>query len=1288
MMTSPARAWHANARERGHEEKILSNHYDLHSFGGCFRRRFRRCQGERDHSALAGNKGPGQGQIQEGLSEGPQDLRRGFEDLHGKPIVNQREDGLTGERLFSRRSYSTLPIRSSVSFSQKGVSVQRGYAMKTRIASLLVMVLAALLAVPLTGTAQSKLQGLAVLKKAGELRNRARSAADLRKAVRKYEEALKLFRKTGDQRGEGVSLYVIASIHSRLGQYDKAMQYYEASLAMSERSGDMNGRAAILHNMGALCRTRGQYHKALEFHDKSLSIWKKRGHLKGEAASLTNIGAVYRELGQNDKAMDVFRKSLEITKRTGDVRQQAANYQNIGGVYDTLGRYDKALEFYNKALPISRKLRDLTSEATILNAMGLSHRNRAQYKNAMEYYEKALGIYRRLGHLTGESVALSNIGDLYSHLGKYDKALNFFKKSLALNRKLGRAKGQGITLSQIGLAYYYWGQYQRAIEYHKKSLAMSKKIGHLRGMGTSLNNIGAVYVSWGQYDKGLEYYYRSLAIDKEIGDAQGQATALRNLGNVYKEWGQYDKAAESFRNSLAICRELKDRNGEGGTLRNLGQVCADWGQYDKAVEFLEKALGLFRDAGLRREEGLTLTDLGRVYAERGEYDPALRKLEEGLAIYREIHVPTGLPKYLIGNLYLDMGEIDRAEVVIKAHRDWRSLGRLCLAKKEFAEAKEQYGKLLRSAEKNRNADNLFVAYTGLGTAYEEMEDNKKAAEYYRKAVEHTEYLRSSLARTEREKFFDVKIGGFWRTAPYEGLARVLMKTNKPIEALKGSEYTKARVFAEAMSKRAEGQKLRVPAEVLKTDEQINDQLAALKKSRQKAFEKQKQLTAKSLEPQIRDLEKKLDAHIRMLREKYPLFAATKYPRPMPLAESALKENEWVLAYDVTDSGVLIYLTRGKELIKGLFKPIPRKKLDALVRMFREPMEVVPGKESLSEKLKSFDFASGRKLVEILLQDILAKLPKDTPLIVVPDDSLGVLPFEILVLNDAGEVTADGKVPSVKGAEFFGDRNPISYYQSITALTLARTYGKGKSQEKKLLVMADPVFQLRDRRAQKSKPKSKLAGVEADMYKNLMVAVEEGELGTVRFNRLPLTGDLARELSTTYKDDSVVYTGLDATKKRFMGKVAPNLSRYRNIVFATHGYFGKNLPGIMEPVLVLSLVPPGTDGFLRLSEVMGLKMNADMVALTACQTGLGRRISGEGVMGMGRAFQYAGGKSVIMSLWSVAEVSSVKLVESFFKHLKEGKSKLEALRLARKEIRDAGYDHPFFWAPFILVGEVD
>ena len=139
----------------------------------------------------------------------------------------------------------------------------------------------------------------------------------------------------------------------------------------------------------------------------------------------------------------------------------------------------------------------------------------------------------------------------------------------------------------------------------------------------------------------------------------------------------------------------------------------------------------------------------------------------------------------------------------------------------------------------------------------------------------------------------------------------------------------------------------------------------------------------ALEPQVKDAKQKLAAHIEMLRKEYPLFAATKYPQPMGLEQTALNAGEWVLSYDVTDSGVLIYLTKGKELVKGLFKPIPRKEIDELVRKFRESLEPAAG-ESIEQKLLAFDFASGKKLSDILLSDILSELPKGAAVIVVPD----------------------------------------------------------------------------------------------------------------------------------------------------------------------------------------------------------------------------------------------------------------------------------------------------------------
>jgi CHAT domain-containing protein len=203
---------------------------------------------------------------------------------------------------------------------------------------------------------------------------------------------------------------------------------------------------------------------------------------------------------------------------------------------------------------------------------------------------------------------------------------------------------------------------------------------------------------------------------------------------------------------------------------------------------------------------------------------------------------------------------------------------------------------------------------------------------------------------------------------------------------------------------------------------------------------------------------------------------------------------------------------------------------------------------------------------------------------------------------------------------------------------------------------------------------------------LMAAIEDETSGFFKLPRLANTESLAQSLKQLYGEDSDVYTGLESSKSNFLSKVAPRLNTYESIVFATHGFAANGIPGIMEPALALSMVPPGTDGFLTMSEVAGLSMSPEVAALVACQTGVGVKLAGEGVMSMGRAFMSAGAKSVTMSLWSVSEQASVLLMDAFFKNLKKGMGRLEAWTDARRMLRQSQWEHPFFWAAFILVGE--
>jgi tetratricopeptide (TPR) repeat protein len=1013
-----------------------------------------------------------------------------------------------------------------------------------------------------------------------------------------------------------------------------------------------------------------------------------QGQSKQDAMRLFSEANAQKERAQTNaelqQAVQKYQQALVIFERVGFKEGIARTAGNLGIVYSHWGQYDKALEQYNKVLQIFRKIGDLENVGKTLGNIGAVYYHWGQNAKAVEFYEKDLEICKKIGDSQGERAILMNLGNVHRAWARYTEAVGFYEKALETARKIGDTQGEGDILNNWGNVYSDWGQYDKAMEYYEKSLEIRTKIGDVTGQGGTMNNLGAMYKERGEYAKAADFYQQAVETARKIAAVQNEGVGLGSLGILHLDWGQYAKAVEFHEQQLALCRKLQDVKGEGLSLMSLGNVYRALGQQGKAAEFYGKALEIAEQVGNVKGQGLTLTNLGEVYRDRGETDMALAAFEKARGIYVKIGIPADRPKDLLGNVYLDMGELAKARLFITQANSHSSLGRLYLMTGDYGLAKTSYERLTKSSEQNRNVDDLLAGYTGLGMAYEGMGDTTESIEYYRKAVALTEDLRSSLNPTERETFFDVRVNGFYRTAPYEGLARVQMRQHEPQEALKTTEYTRARVFSEAMSRMSEGKNLPVPPEIVKQDNAITNELAAQKKKLQKAFEKNDRLVIESLEPQVKQLEGRIQAHIQMLREKFPLFAATKYPQPMALSQTELKDDEWVLSYHVTDPGIIIYLTKGKNLVKALFKPVPRKDLDELVRKFREPLEIVPGKDRVTDKLKAFDFASGKKLSELLLGDFLSELPKRAPVIVVPDASLGVVPFEMLTLKE-GEIKADRKIPYVAGAEFFGDRNPVSYVQSITALTLARTFGKQARPGERMLVMADPVYQMKDDRAQEDVTAKIASGTERRYYE-LMVAMEESTRGGLQFSRLPLTGELAQRLSALFSGKVALYTGIAAGKENLLRKISPDLKEYGSVVFATHGYFGKRIPGIMEPVLILTTVPHGTDGFLRMSEVMGLHMRADVVALTACQSGLGRTVSGEGTMGMGRAFQYAGAKSVLMSLWSVSEQSSVELVESFFKHIKDGVSKLDALNLARKDIREQGYDHPFFWAAFILVGE--
>ncbi|MFC1835835.1 CHAT domain-containing protein, partial [Thermodesulfobacteriota bacterium] len=410
----------------------------------------------------------------------------------------------------------------------------------------------------------------------------------------------------------------------------------------------------------------------------------------------------------------------------------------------------------------------------------------------------------------------------------------------------------------------------------------------------------------------------------------------------------------------------------------------------------------------------------------------------------------------------------------------------------------------------------FTAHTGLGLIYEGQEEYDEAKEFYSKGVEVVEEIRSSLQPAQRKNFYDVRISGFYRSDPAKGLTRVSMKLNQAAESIDSSVLTRARAFSDGVAQRSGERVTGVPPDILEKEADLLNQIAALKQTRAKQPKDKNPERWENITEEIEALQKELDGFIEMLWKKHKAYASVKYPRPVKLKESAVQPDEHLIIYDVVGEGVGVKLIKGKQILATFYTRWPVKELETDVKKFREPFENL--------ELRDFDARLGKKLYKRLLATVINQVPEGSTVIIVPDGILAILPFEALVMEGKAKWKTGEYGDYPEGLTYVGDVYAIGYYQSITALTLARTLGKKSESGKGMLVMADPVFSADDERLGTGSKKRELV---ADAPQILMSI--KGELG-LSFPRVPLTGELGEALKKTYAGQTDLYMGMDVRTK--------------------------------------------------------------------------------------------------------------------------------------------------------------
>lgn len=700
----------------------------------------------------------------------------------------------------------------------------------------------------------------------------------------------------------------------------------------------------------------------------------------------SNYLGTIEKLGE---ALSIFEKFEE-----GQVIGSALNY--MGNAYLMLSDYQKATSYFERALAIAEKIGNKQGKGNYLNNLGITYRYLHEYRKAISYHEQALKIAEELGEKKRVGTRLVDLGWAYNGLSDYRKAISCYEKALVIAEEFGDKKGKEDCFRNLGITYRSLGDYRKAISYHEKALAIAEELGDKLSKGSALGNIGIVYTILGDYQKAISYHEQALAIDQELRDKPGEESSLGNLGITYAALGNYQKAISYYEWAWTIAIEIGDKKGQANAIANAGDIYKALGDYQKAISCGEQALSVFDEIGDKKGKGEQLNALGNVYNSLGDYWKAISYFKQAIAIAKEIGVPYGIPEGNLGDTYLAMDRDQEAfDIYTKRDHSIR-LGRFYLKKKDFRKAKEQFDRDRESDERKKAASFVIPEWIGLGLSHEGLKEYDKAYEWFTKAINFMEEQRAALTPNEREHYFEGNVFGLPRIEAYEGAVRCAFMLGKNDDAFYWAENTRGRVLSELLSRRYAGENFKISSSIAQEEEELTTQIVVNKKQQQTAFERNNPELLKQGEDKYLALKQKMGSLIDRLRKDYPQYAAIKYPQPIRLSQLALKKGETIIEYEVTNPYTIGFIIRDGNVIKAFRVDKTRTELEALVTKYRAPFQ-----EEANINAISLNFS--KNLTDLLIGPALPVLKKGEHLIIIPDESLSLLPFEALLLSAPVEV---------------------------------------------------------------------------------------------------------------------------------------------------------------------------------------------------------------------------------------------------------------------------------------------
>ncbi|MCB1740948.1 MAG: CHAT domain-containing protein [Gammaproteobacteria bacterium] len=1085
------------------------------------------------------------------------------------------------------------------------------------------------------------------------------------------------------------SLYNLAMHHRDIGQYAAALPLYERALAILESArgpealpghlpghlpgpvpGDLdvarvlNGLAALRVDLGDPAAAQPLLTRALAIRERALGS----DHLL-VASTLGNLGSVLQDLGRYAQAERHLQRAARIREQQlGATHPDVAqSLNNLAGLYDAQARYLEARTLYQRAIDIYSATLGESHPllADSLNNLAVLEQTLGDYALAEQLHRRALEIRRTVLGDDHPDVAqsLNNLGHLNDEQGRLDEAERQYLKALAnWEQSLGADHPEVATvLNNLAELHGARGRFDLAAPLHRRSIEIREAVHGLQHpeLATALHNLAAFYEARQRPELAEPLYLRALQIlEHALGPSHPRvATTLNGLAALEASSNRSALALAHYQRSLSIRRETLGATHPdvASSLNNIALLHASTGREQQAVALYQQALDILEPvrpdshspAKLPSDHpllGTVLHNLAGAQQALGEQTQAMRNYARALSLRERVlgegHRDVAITLNNLADLQLLQGRTEAALETIR--RATRILG----ARAEL-QARSLTGADLALARADRFA---FVRHVRIAHAVTSTSGS---------AAAHAPLMDEAFESAQRAHASSTALAVAGMATRFaagdDRLARLVRRTQLLTTRWQRLETKLARVAARPASERdAEGER-KLRADLVRT----HAELEALDGS---------------------------------LRHDHPRYADMIAARPLPLtdARSLLSKDEALLVWLVDNDASYLWVVtsdgaRWHRLSMG------EAELAASVRRLRSRLD--PSRVRAGGRVPEFDTTLAWKVFSRMLEPAFEQIEQVSHLIVVNDGALQSLPLHVLLTRPPEQSGALAAAIDYSALRWLGRSHAISVLPSVSALRALRAQVVPGHATRSFIGIGNPRLSATD-----PTPAEEPPGV--NITDSRAIATQP-VVGLDLLRELPELPQTETELRTIAgiltEGDAQLLLASDATEPAVR---AAALDQARVVMFATHALVSGELGGLHEPALVLT--PPlrasaADDGLLSASEIArDIRLDADWVVLSACNTAAGERPGAEGLSGLTRAFFYAGTRALLVSHWPVESSAAAALTTRLFTIARTHPelSRAEALRRAMQALLDQTGSpsigphmaHPMYWAPFVVVGQ--